>query len=278
MSDPGRLDRSGFEVEVDERFDGDELDPRLWTPFYVSHWSSRAATTARYAISDAQLRLRIEADQKPWSPEFDGDIVVSCLQTGAFAGPVGSSIGQLHFRDGLIVREAQPNLRLYTPQYGLFEIRMRAIDDPANMVALWMMGYEDRPERSGEILIAEIFGRDVAREEARVGMGIRSFADPSLRDEFEAIPIPIDALGAHWYAAMWTPEGVEFYVDEVIVKASKLSPSYPMQFMLAIYEFRHGPNLPSPRDRYPKTFIIERFRGSRPVTGSGARPSTFGAA
>jgi hypothetical protein len=275
MSEPQRLDRSGFEVEVDEGFDGDELDPRLWTPFYVSHWSSRAATKARYDILNGQLRLRIEADQKPWSPEFDGDIVVSCLQTGAFAGPVGSSIGQLHFRDGLVVREAQPNLRLYTPQYGLFEIKMRAIDDPANMVALWMMGYEDRPECSGEILIAEMFGRDVDRDEAGVGMGIRPFADPSLRDEFEAIPIPIDALGAHWYAAKWTPDGVEFYVDEVLVKASELSPSYPMQFMLAIYEFRDGPNLPSLPDHYPKTFVVEQFRGCRPTTGPGARDAAF---
>ena len=272
---PRRLDRSGHEVEVDEKFDGDELDPRLWTPFYVSHWSSRAATMARYDIEDGQLCLRIDAEQKPWSPEFDGDIVVSCLQTGAFSGPVGSSIGQLHFADGLVVREAQPNVRLYTPQYGIFEIQLRALDDPANMVALWMMGYEDQPERSGEILIAEIFGRDVASNTARVGMGVRPFADPSLRDAFSAEPVAIDARESHWYAAHWTPERVSFFIDETLIRTVQQSPTYPMQFMLGIYEFRDGPTLPSALDRYPKTFVVERFRGSRPTTGPGARRAAF---
>ena len=36
------------------------------------------------------LRLLIEADQEPWCPEFDGEVRVSSLQTGVFAGPVGS--------------------------------------------------------------------------------------------------------------------------------------------------------------------------------------------
>ena len=38
-----------------------------------------------------------------------------------------------------------------------------------------------------------------------------------------------------------------------------------MQFMLNIYEFADDPGLPSPPDRYPKTFVVERFRGYRPM-------------
>ena len=30
------------------------------------------------------------------------------------------------------------------------------------MVALWLIGYEDEPDRSGEICVCEIFGRDAA--------------------------------------------------------------------------------------------------------------------
>ena len=75
------------------------------------------------------------------------------------------------------MREAQENVRLYTPQYGWFEVRMKAIADPRAMVAFWMIGYEASPTASGEICIAEIFdATECAR--AKVGMGIHPFYDP----------------------------------------------------------------------------------------------------
>ena len=130
------------------------------------------------------LRLRIDADQPPWSPEWNGPLRVSSLQTGLFAGPVGSTTGQHRFRPDLVVREAQPSVALYTPRYGLFELRARAIADPVNMVALWMIGYEDDPRRSAEICICEVFGRDVGPTSARIGMGVHPFGDPLIRDDF----------------------------------------------------------------------------------------------
>jgi len=105
---------------------------------------------------------------------------VSSLQTGWFAGPVGSKIGQHRFNPDAVVREAQPNRRLYTSRYGLFEMRAKAIDDPRGMVALWMIGYEDQPERSAEICVCEIFGRDVGPDQAAVGMGVHPFGDPRI--------------------------------------------------------------------------------------------------
>jgi hypothetical protein len=60
-------------------------------------------------VASGTLRLFIEHDQEPWSPEFAGHLRVSSLQTGVFAGPVGSAIGQHRFREGIIVREAQGN-------------------------------------------------------------------------------------------------------------------------------------------------------------------------
>lgn len=269
------LDRARYALEVEDTFDRATLDPRLWMPFYLPHWSSRKASAARYEVGGGALRLRIETEQQPWAPDLDGYLRVSSLQTGAFSGPVGSSAGQLQFRQGLLVREAQTSVALYTPRYGLFEMRARAIDDPANMVALWMIGFEDAPERSAEICIAEIFGRDVGPDRARVGMGVHPWADPSIADEFAAESIPIDARDAHWYAAEWTPDHVAFYVDERLVKVVHQSPSYPMQFMLNIYEFADGPEPPSPPDRYPKEFVVECFRGHRPVTGPGSRRAAW---
>lgn len=263
MTEPSpQLDRTGYELDVEDRFDGPGLDPRLWLPHYLAHWSSRSASAARYAIGHGELRLRIDADQPPWSPEFDGELRVSSLQTGSFAGPVGSSVGQQHFRDGLIVREAQPDLALYAPLHGLFELRARAPADPGTMVALWMIGREDEPEHSAEICICEIFGRDVSSTESRIGMGVHPFGDPSIVDEFAAEPVAIDAREPHTYAAEWTPSRVAFYVDERLVKVVHQSPAYPMQFMLGIYEFPEGRS--SSAD-YPKEFVVEWFRGYRPL-------------
>jgi hypothetical protein len=264
--DPASKD--GYVLDFEESFDGAVLDQSRWLPYYLPHWSSREAAAARYRIEGGALRLLIEADQEPWCPEYDGDLRVSSLQTGLFAGPVGSDVGQLRFKPGLAVREAQENVRLYTPRYGFFELRAKAIDDPRCMVALWMIGYEDEPGRSAEICICEIFGRDVTPDSAAVGMGLHPWGDPGIREEFAAEAVAIDAREFHTYAAEWTPEHVAFFVDHRLVKVVEQSPGYPMQFMLNIYEFPEDPENPqapvSVRP-YPKQFVIDYFRGYRPT-------------
>jgi beta-glucanase (GH16 family) len=185
---------------------------------------------------------------------------VSSLQTGLFAGPVGSRIGQHRFHPDALVREAQADMRLYTPQYGLFEVRCTALDDPATMVAFWLIGYEDEPERSGEICVCEIFGRDVGPREAKVGMGVHPFGDPQLSDEFAAETVDVDVRDFHVYAAEWTPEHVVFFLDGEHVKTVGQSPAYPMQFMLDVYEF---PSSRASGDSYPKEFLVDWVRGYR---------------
>ena len=47
------------------------------------------------------------------------------------------------------------------------------------MVALWLAGIEDRPERSAEICVAEIFGKAITPgESAAVGVGLHSVPRP----------------------------------------------------------------------------------------------------
>jgi len=249
----------GQDLEFEDDFDGGELDRRRWVPYYLPQWSSRKRSAARYEVGDGLLRLRIDADQEPWCPEFDGDVRASSLQTGVFAGPVGSAVGQLRFNPDVVVREEQENVRLYTPQYGRIEIRCKAIDDPDAMVALWMIGYEDEPERSGEICVCEIFGRDVGESEAKVGMGIHPFGDPRLHEEWAAETIAIDAREFHAYAADWTPEHVAFSIDGEHVKTVGQSPAYPMQLMLSVYEFRWSNGAPT--GTYPKEFVVDYVRG-----------------
>jgi hypothetical protein len=246
-----------YVLEVEDTFDGDVLNGGLWLPYYLPHWSSRRAAAARYEVGGGSLVLTIDEDQPPWCPEFDGEVRVSSLQTGAYAGPVGGTAGQHRFSERAVVREAHPDVRLYTPRYGRFEARAKAVDDPDAMVALWMIGYEDEPERSAEICVFEIFGSEVRSGHALVGMGVRPFGDPRITGDFSKVPLAIDAREFHVYAAEWAPERVTFFVDGEPVKTVAQAPDYPMQFMLGVYDFRHRPG------RYPKRFAVDYFRGYR---------------
>ena len=252
----------GYELEFEETFESDTLYLDRWLPYYLPHWSSRRRSAARYAVGGGTLRLLIEADQEPWCPEFDGQVRVSSLQTGEFAGPVGSPVGQHRFTPEAVVREAQPNARLYTPQYGWIELRARASADPRAMVALWMIGYEDEPDRSAEICVCEIFGRDVAPDEAGVGMGVHPFGDPRISDDFSRVTVPIDACEFHVYAADWTPDRITFFVDGEVMKTVDQSPAYPMQLMLSLYEFPQADD-DNVTGTYPKEFVVDYVRAWR---------------
>jgi len=249
-----------YELEFEDTFAGDALDRTRWLPYYLPHWSSRELAEARHQLGGGVLELLIEADQPPWCPELDDGVRVSSLQTGEFAGALGSAIGQHRFDPAAVVREEQENVRLYTPRYGRIELRGAASDDPSTMVALWMIGYEDEPDRSAEICVCEIFGRDVGSDECVIGLGVHPFGDPRMEDDFSRVSLSIDARELHVYAAEWKPAAIEFFVDGERVKVVAQSPSYPMQLMLGIYAFPDGRGrLPS--GRYPKRFAVDYVRG-----------------
>lgn len=264
------LDRRGYVLEFDSDFDGagdgpGGLDTGQWLPHYLPQWSSREASRARYSIAGGLLTLRIDADQPPWSPEYDGTVRVSNLQTGVRSGPLGSDSGQHPFRVGLVVREAQETQLLYTPRHGLIEVRARASSDPHSMVALWMIGVERSPEQSSEICVMEIFGSEVHPQSALVGMGVHPFADPGIVDDFAKVTMTGDATDFHVYSAEWSPLGVRFYIDDVLVRETAQSPGYPMQLMLDIFHFPSGGDAAGSGD-YPKEFQVDWVRGYAPVS------------
>lgn len=243
-------------VVFEDDFSGPELDESKWIPYYLPHWSSRTQGAARYEFADGNLVLRVDEDQEPWCAEWDGTNRTSTLQTGLYAGPVGSPLGQSRFRDDLVVREEQDSRLLYGMYRGRVDIRMKANADPEAMVALWMIGYEDEPERSGEICVCEIFGNEISPSSAAVGMGVRKFTDPALAGDWEKAPVEIDATEFHVYSADWRPGSVDFSVDDVLVKHVDEAPDYPLQLMLGIFCFP-DPESPGP---YPKTFPVDYVR------------------
>jgi hypothetical protein len=261
---PNPLEKEGYYLEFNDEFENDSLDLTKWIPYYLPHWSSREQTAACYTFGESTLILQIEADQAPWCPEFDGKVKCSSLQTGLYAGAVGSSFGQLHFNNKCVVREAQTTQRTYTPRYGYFEARVKGIKSTNNMVALWMIGFEELPEESGEILIFELFGNQMTATGSEVRYGVHPWADKTLTDELYRDILPIDATQFHIYAIEWTPTHIDFYVDNVKRRTVMQSPAYPMQFMLSIYEF---PDENEESVAYPKQFMVDYFRGYQPVNG-----------
>ncbi|WP_344059021.1 GNAT family N-acetyltransferase [Microbacterium pumilum] len=259
MLDMSPLDLEGREPDMEETFRGPGLDVTRWSPFYLPHWASRATTEARWSIGDAGLELRIDGDTPPWPPAIDGELRVSHLQTGQFSGPVGSGIGQHRFRDGLTVREEQPEQRLWLAHHGVMDVRLAAIRHPDAMVAFWPVGFEDRPENCGELCIAEIFGAELDDDGGWVGVGVKPHHDPRLRADFEKIRVDGDLTRFHDYAVEWSPERMRFFIDGRWVKTVAQSINYPVQLMLDVYEF---PRADGTRDTaaLPHVLRVRRVR------------------
>jgi hypothetical protein len=215
-------------------------------------------------------QFNIANHKGPWCPEFDGEVRCSSIQTGEFAGPVGSKLGQLRFSSACVVREAQTNVQKYTPQYGYFELRAKGVKTGANHVALWMIGYEDSPERSGEIAIFELVGSHTSATSSGIRFGVHPWGDRNIKDEFYEELLNIDTSQYHIYGIEWTPTYLDFYVDNIKIKTIHQAPKYPMQFMLGIYEHPfegawsgiYDPSVP-----YPKKFTIDYFRAYQPNRG-----------
>jgi hypothetical protein len=225
-------------LEIDERFTGEDLDPDIWFPYYLPHWSSRSRSAATYSLSDDGLHLRIPDDQPLWCPELHVEpLRVSAIQSGSFAGPRGSHIGQQPFREGLAVMEEQPTFWGYTPHHGHVEVTMRGLIGIRSMFAFWMSGFEDRPERSGEICVAEVFGDSVRDGSAEVGIGSRRFRDLSLTGDFTTVTSDLDVSEFHTYGVDWRPGRIDFEIDGEKVRTVDESPDYPMQLMIAVFDF-----------------------------------------
>jgi hypothetical protein len=219
---------------LDERFVGDELDRSVWVPWYLPHWSSRAASAATYEVGGGELRLSIPAEQSLWAEGVhETPLRVSGIQSANFSGPVGSTVGGQPFRPGQRVLEEQGEFWGYTPLYGDIEIRMRATITPRSMVAFWLSGIEDEPSRSGEICVMEVFGT----APQAIGMGLHRFRDPRLEEDWGTVTLPIDIAEDHAYAVSWRPGSLTFSVDGAVVKRVGQAPDYPVQLEIAVFDF-----------------------------------------
>ncbi len=238
---------------LQEHFAGADLDPAVWVPYYLPHWSSRASSAATYTVAGGELRLSIPPSQGLWADGIHPTpLRVSCVQTANFSGPVGSTVGGQPFLPSQVVREEQPAFWGWTPRYGHVEARMRGVVSPRSMVAVWMSGIEDRPERSGEICVMEVFGDAVHDGGADVGIGLHRFRDPALTEDWSTVRLDIDITEFHTYAVDWRPGSLEFTVDGVVVRRVAQAPDYPVQLEIGVFDF---PDKPDPDPVTPELVV-----------------------
>lgn len=226
------MDIDGFTDD----FDRGELTTAMWLPHHLPQWSDREASRARYRFTDRSVVLFIADDQQPWCPEFDGDVRVSALQSGCFAGPLGSPIGQHRFNEHVVVREEQTTRRLGLCHRGSIEVRCRAHLTPTALASLYLIGFEESPNESGEVTVMEVFGHGATEGSTRLGRGIKAINDPHLVDEFTDEPVAIDVADWHTYRIDWRHDGIVFSCDDERILTTAQAPDYRMQIMLTLYE------------------------------------------
>jgi beta-glucanase (GH16 family) len=145
-------------------------------------------------------------------------------------------------------------------------VRARMTVTARSMAAWWLVGFEDRPERSAELCVAEVFGDavrvgDDGRAGAAVGMGAHPFRDPRVVEDFAAPRLAIDVADLHTYAVDWRPDGAVFSVDGDPVRSVAVTPDYPMQSMLAVFDF---PDRAVPGEPYVvPELVVDVVRGYR---------------
>src|SRR6195952_3014357 len=219
-------------------FDGPELDTDVWLPHYLPMWSSREATQASYRLEGSCLVLDIPRDHDLWLPEDHSPLRLSGVQSGNRSGPVGSTDGQQAVFVGQLVREEQPPFAGHLQDGGHLEIRCRMTISPRSMAAFWLCGFEDEPDHCGEICVTEVFGKDVVPgESAEGGVGLKQIRDPHLAQDFAAPRLPIDVAEFHTYAVDWDADEAVFTVDAEEVRRCAPPPPYPLQLMVAVFDF-----------------------------------------
>jgi len=219
-------------------FEGDRLDESVWFPHYLPAWSSRELTKAVYRVAASHLRLVIPTDLGLWCADAHPvPLRVSGIQSGSFSGPVGSAAGQQRFRDDLRVREEQPRFEGWLPTSGVVEIRCRMDLSPRSMAAMWLAGFEENPDDAGEICVVEVFGRSINSGATEVGVGIKKLHDPRLAHNFVSPRLELDVSQDHVYAVEWDARSAAFFVDGQQIHSASDPPAYPMQAMLAVFDF-----------------------------------------
>jgi Glycosyl hydrolases family 16 len=100
-------------------------------------------------------------------------------------------------------------------------------------------------------------------------MGLHPFRDPMVAEDFEGMRLAIDIAEFHTYAVDWRSERVDFLVDGELIRSCSHPPNYPMQMMVAVFDFPDR-STGSDSDAIPE-LIVDYIPGT---SASPSLPST----
>lgn len=263
LIDPETPERDGYLLTASDEFNSTDINRHLFSDEYLPHWSAPGESRAHYEVSQGTLKLRIDHDQQPWDPRYDGSTRVSSLQT--------------FNRDYQHAWTKYPDVyRHVTPfyghiqKYGYFELRAKMAPGGGVHSAWWMTGVQQdqatgvnaRARESGEVDILEILGRGGASEAL---MSTHTWGDlfglwPTRTNFSDGSDY---STQWHTYGFDWTRDHMDLYVDGKLVHHSRQSPNYPMVTYIGVYEKHEQSSWTGPYDPtvpYPKTFEVDYFR------------------
>jgi Glycosyl hydrolases family 16 len=84
-----------------------------------------------------------------------------------------------------------------------------------------------------------------------------------LTPDFAAVPLPLDLADFHTYAVDWTAERADFLVDGARVRGCPRPPAYPMQMMLAVFDFPETARAGDAADDVEPALVVDHLRGYR---------------
>ncbi len=102
---------------------------------------------------------------------------------------------------------------------------------------MWLAGFEEHPEDGGELCVVEVFGRSIEGGSAEIGVGAKQVNDPRLTHDFVAPRLAVDVAEYHTYSVEWDDIQAAFSVDGEQVHVCSHPPTYPMEVMLALFDF-----------------------------------------
>ncbi|MGX7150281.1 glycoside hydrolase family 16 protein [Enterococcus ureasiticus] len=252
------IEKPGYTLDFNDEFDGDHLDTSKWTDYYLPHWTSNPENAkANYRFENGTLVQYIKKDQKPWSPELDGNVKSSAIMS--------FNKNWIHnFSGSQKVLSNQKEWTGYATTYGYFELRAKLSNvGGGGHQAWWMVGMQNdtndwfNSKQTGEIDVIEtFFSKPNTWRIAAFGWN-----DPAFQTNWKLIEDPVpygnQTEEFHTYGLDWSPGSLKFYYDGVLYKEIAQAPDYPMGTILNIYTDA-GSGVGN--DKYPKEWAIDYFR------------------
>ena len=112
--------------------------------------------------------------------------------------------------------------------------------------------------------MTEVFGKDVVPgESAEVGIGLKQIRDPHLAQDFAAPRLPIDVADFHDLRRRLGPDEAVFSVDGEEVRRCPDPPAYPLQLMVAVFDFPEWST--GEDDHLVPALVVDRISGQSPA-------------